>query len=123
MSLEASLTAKARALKAAGDLDAALDCYRQAVAAAPSSGAAEHNLAANLGNMELYPEAAEAVSRAIAKGHDAPETRLVSARAHEATEAEPRGKIVGERGRCQHWLRPLLVSVDALRQYVPIEPK
>ncbi|ENZ82984.1 MULTISPECIES: 2OG-Fe(II) oxygenase family protein [Caulobacter] len=83
MSLEASLTAKARALKAAGDLDAALDCYRRAVAAAPSSGAAEHNLAANLGNMELYSEAAEAASRAIAKGHDAPETRLVRARARE----------------------------------------
>ncbi|WP_297512034.1 2OG-Fe(II) oxygenase family protein [uncultured Caulobacter sp.] len=77
------MTAQARTLKAAGRLDEALDLYRRAVQAAPASGAAEHNLAANLGNAELYAEAAQAASRAIAKGHDAPETRLVRARAYE----------------------------------------
>jgi tetratricopeptide (TPR) repeat protein len=83
MSLEASLTAQARTLKAAGRLDEALDLYRQAAKAAPASGAAEHNLAANLGNAELYAEAEGAANRAIAKRHDAPETRLVRARALE----------------------------------------
>lgn len=83
MSLEASLTQQARTLKAAGRLDEALDLYRRAVQAAPASGAAEHNLAANLGNAELYAEAEAAAGRAIRKGHDAPETRLVRARAHE----------------------------------------
>ena len=83
MSLEASLTAQARTLKAAGRLDEALDLYRRAVQAAPTSGAAEHNLAANLGNAELYAEASQAAGRAIAKGADAPETRLVRARALE----------------------------------------
>lgn len=83
MSLEASLTAQARSLKAAGRLDEALDFYRRAVQAAPMSGAAEHNLAANLGNAELYAEAEAAARRAIAKGYDAPETRLVRARALE----------------------------------------
>lgn len=83
MSTEASLTAQARTLKAAGRLDEALDLYRRAAQVAPASGAAEHNLAANLGNAELYAEAEAAAGRAIAKGHDAPETRLVRARALE----------------------------------------
>ncbi|MBU3076260.1 putative 2OG-Fe(II) oxygenase [Sphingomonas quercus] len=76
-----ALLAEARALKAAGRLDEALEVNRRAVAADPASGIAEHNLAATLGDLSRFAEAEEAASRAAAKGVDAPETWLVRARA------------------------------------------
>ncbi len=71
----------AGALKAAGRLDDALAIYERSVIAAPTSGVAEHNLAATLGDLGRSAEAEAAALRAFAKGLDAPETRLVQARA------------------------------------------
>lgn len=71
---------RARALKAAGRLEEALACNRQAVAQAPNSGVAAHNLAATLGDLCRYAEAAEWTRRALALGARGPETWLVHAR-------------------------------------------
>jgi Flp pilus assembly protein TadD len=77
----ALLFAYAEALKAAGEMDEALATLEKAVAAEPKSGVAEHNLAALQGDLG-HAEAAEAgARRALAKGVEAPETRLVLARA------------------------------------------
>lgn len=75
------LREEASRLKAVGRLDEALLLNRQAVAAAPTSGVAEHNLAATLGDLTRFEEAEAATARAFAKGIDAPETWLVRARA------------------------------------------
>jgi len=76
-----ALMAEAQQLKAQGRVDEALVRNRAAVAAAPSSAVAEHNLAATLGDLGSFVEAEAATVRALAKGSDAPETWLVRARA------------------------------------------
>jgi tetratricopeptide (TPR) repeat protein len=75
------LTRHALTLKALGQRDGALVFQERAIAAAPASGVAEHNLASTLGDLEHFPQSAEACRRAFAKGLDAPETWLVYARA------------------------------------------
>lgn len=76
-----ALLEQASALKEQGRTEEALALHRRAVAVAPASGIAEHNLAATLGDLSLFAEAEAAAGRAIAKGTDAPETWLVRARA------------------------------------------
>lgn len=68
-------------LKSIGRLDVAVDLRRSEIKQRPASAAAEHNLAALLGDMSRAPEAESAARRAFAKGGDAPETWLVLARA------------------------------------------
>ena len=75
------LHAYAGALKKAERLDEALAVYQRGVDASPTSGVAEHNVAATLGDLGRSVEAEAAARRAFAKGLDAPETRLVQARA------------------------------------------
>jgi len=75
------LNAQAGALKGLGRLDEALKVYERTVLVAPTSGVAEHNLAAVLGDLGRSEEAEAAARRALAKGVDAAETRLVHARA------------------------------------------
>ncbi|QJU57987.1 tetratricopeptide repeat protein [Sphingomonas sp. AP4-R1] len=75
------LQEQASRLKAAGRLEEALAFNLRAVAAAPASAVAEHNLASTLGDLTRFAEAEEATGRAFAKGLDAPETWLVRARA------------------------------------------
>ena len=74
--------AQVRALKAQGRLEEVLVLYRQASAARPSSGVAQHNVAATLGDLGRHAESLTAADRARALGLDAPETWLVKARAH-----------------------------------------
>ena len=71
---------EAHALKAAGRLDEAVRRYGEAVAANPRSGAAEHALAACLGEDGRWDEAEAHVRAAFAKGLDTPETWLVKGR-------------------------------------------
>ena len=75
------LNAYAGALKGAGRLDDALAFYKKCAEVAPTSGVAEHNIAAVLGDLGRSDEAEAAAQRAFAKGLDAPETRMVQARA------------------------------------------
>jgi Flp pilus assembly protein TadD len=77
----AALAAQANALRAAGQLDAAIALYQRIVECEPDDPVAEHNLAAALGDDNRFAEAASAATRALAKGIDAPETRLVLGRA------------------------------------------
>ncbi len=65
---QALLAAHAGALKAAGRKTEAAVVYRQAIASAPASGVAEHNLAAILGDLGRHGEAEAAARRAVAKG-------------------------------------------------------
>lgn len=76
-----ALDTLARTLKAQGRQDDALTVYERAIAAAPASAVAEHNLAALLGDMERVEEAEAAARRALGKGSGAPETLLVLGRA------------------------------------------
>lgn len=76
----ALLTAYALALKTLGRADEAMHYYERAVAAAPTSGLAEHNLAGALGDAQRLTESVAATRRAFAKGLDAPETWLVQGR-------------------------------------------
>jgi len=62
----------------------AVGYYRKAVAAAPESGVAEHNLASALGDSGLWADAEVHTSRALGKGVDAPETWLIRGRALQA---------------------------------------
>ena len=71
---------EAHALKAAGRLDEAVRRYREAAAANPASGVAEHNLAACLGDAGRWSEAEPHIRAAFGKGVDAPETWLMLAR-------------------------------------------
>lgn len=71
---------EAHALKAAGRLAEAAERYGAALAAKPSSGVAEHNLAACLGDAGRWPEAEPHIRAAFSKGVDAPETWLLLAR-------------------------------------------
>ena len=77
------LTTAGDVLKASGRLDEALGLYERARTAAPTSGVAEHNLAAALGDAQRFDQATAAAERAFAKGLDAPETWLVFARAQQ----------------------------------------
>jgi tetratricopeptide (TPR) repeat protein len=75
------LTAFGAALKALARWDEAIAAYERGARAAPSSAAAEHNLAAALGDAEHCALSEAAARRALAKGLDAPETWLVLGRA------------------------------------------
>lgn len=94
---------EAEALKAAGRVDEAVSRYRQAIAANPRSGAAEHNLAACLGDAGRWAEAEPHIRAAFAKGIDAPETWLVL-------------------GRCQQSLGRLEAGEAAFRQAIRRRP-
>ncbi len=80
----AELAAHAEVLRALGRKEEALEVYRRALAIAPQSPIAEHNLASVLADLSLYPEAEAAARRAFAKGLNAAETWLVLAHALEA---------------------------------------
>jgi len=84
--------AHAAALKAVGRTREALEVNRAAAERYPASGATWHNLAATLGDLGHGEEAIAAAQRAISVGLQAPETRLVLARAlqseHRFDEAE-----------------------------------
>jgi tetratricopeptide (TPR) repeat protein len=75
------LVAYAEALKTEKRIDEALRVYKRALAIAPKSGVAEHNLAALQGDLGQHAEAEAGARRAFAKGLDAPETWIVLARA------------------------------------------
>lgn len=75
-----TLMREAHALKAAGRLEDAIQRYREALAAKPSSGVAEHNLAACLGDAGRWTEAEPHIRAAFTKGVDAPETWLLLGR-------------------------------------------
>lgn len=79
-----TLMREAQALKAAGRLEEAISRYREAIAANPRSGVAEHNLAACLGDAGRWAEAEPHIRAAFAKGIDAPETWLVQGRCEQA---------------------------------------
>lgn len=81
MSRFATLTRQASELKRAGRLHDAIAVYRQALAVAPATGVAEHNLAAALGDAGAAAEAVSWCEAAIRRGLSAPETWLVLARA------------------------------------------
>jgi tetratricopeptide (TPR) repeat protein len=74
------LAAQAQELKARGRLGDAIALYRQAVAAAPGSAAAAHNLAAALGDAGLWGEAETHIRTALATGAGAAESWLVLGR-------------------------------------------
>lgn len=74
------LAAQAQDLKARGRLGEAIALYRQAVSAAPASAAAEHNLAAALGDAGRWAEAEAHINSAFTKGAAAAESWLVLAR-------------------------------------------
>ena len=86
------LAEEAQALRTAGRLDEAIEKYLQIVLVAPTNAAAEHNLAAALGDAGRWREAEPHLRQAFAKGLDAPETWLVFARTlqtlHNHDEAE-----------------------------------
>jgi tetratricopeptide (TPR) repeat protein len=78
---EQLLSAHAVALKGLERPEESLEAYRRAVAVAPQSGVAEHNVAAASGDLMLYPQAEASARRAFAKGLDAAETWLTLGRA------------------------------------------
>ncbi|MEQ1617998.1 MAG: putative 2OG-Fe(II) oxygenase [Terricaulis sp.] len=71
---------EASTLKAAGRFEQAVALYRQVVLLSPKSAAAEHNLAAALGDAGHWREAELHIRSAFTKGIDAPESWLVLAR-------------------------------------------
>ena len=93
----AVLAAHGNAQHASGQTLASLDSFGRAVTAAPTSGVAEHNLAARLGDLSYFPEAEAAASRAFAKGLDAPETWLVYGRALQGQNRFAEAKAAYER--------------------------
>ena len=76
-----ALSAHALALKALRRFDEAIAVSRRAVAVAPRSAVAEHNLAAALADTQQFAEAEAAVRRAFSKGLDAPQSWLLLGRA------------------------------------------
>ncbi|HEX8231846.1 MAG TPA: putative 2OG-Fe(II) oxygenase [Caulobacteraceae bacterium] len=76
-----ALAAYSLALKTATRLEEALEVSRRAARDYPASAAAEHNVAALLGDLNRPAEAEAAARRALAKGGDAPETWLTLGRA------------------------------------------
>lgn len=79
------LAAQAQSLRARGRLSEAIDTYRKAVTAAPLSAAAEHNLAAALGDAGRWEEAETHIRNAFAKGVNAAESWLVLARCRQSS--------------------------------------
>jgi len=79
----ALLAAYAQTLRALGRPEDALAVYQRALAVAPQSPIAEHNLASVNADLCRYGDAEAAARRAFAKGLDAPETWLVLAHALE----------------------------------------
>ena len=75
---------QAHELKAVGRIEEAIGRYGEALAADPGSGAAEHCLAAALGDAGRWAEAEPHISAAFAKGADDPETWLLLARCEQA---------------------------------------
>lgn len=75
------LTDHANELKDQGQLQDAIDAYAKAASLYPSSAAAEHNLAAALGDVGRAAEAEAHIRKAFGKGLNAPESWLVFARA------------------------------------------
>ena len=88
-----TLVREAHELKAAGRLEEAANRYREAVAANPRSGVAEHNLAACLGDAGRWAEAESHIAAAFTKGVDAPETWLLKARAEQALAGLDRSRL------------------------------
>lgn len=78
------LAARAAVLKAAGRPLEALEANQAAVERFASNGVCWHNLAATLGDLGRSVEAEAAARKAVALGVQAPETRLVLARALQA---------------------------------------
>ena len=76
-----SMSDQAVTLKEQGKLDEAIELFRKAATAYPGSAAAEHNLAAALGDIGRAGEAETHIRRAFAKGLNAAESWLVLARA------------------------------------------
>ena len=76
-----SLFDRAVSLKQQGNLTKAIELYTKAVKEYPDSAAAEHNLAAALGDAARASEAEVHIQRAFAKGSNAPESWLVLSRA------------------------------------------
>ncbi|WP_374470952.1 putative 2OG-Fe(II) oxygenase [Phenylobacterium sp.] len=81
---QGAFAARAAALKAAGRKPEALDVNRATLARYPNSAVAWHNLASTLGDLGQAEEAESAARRAVELGLNAPETRLVLARALQA---------------------------------------
>lgn len=75
------LTNHANDLKSKGQLQDAIDAYAEAATQYPGSAAAEHNLAAALGDIGRAVEAEAHIRKAFGKGLNAPESWLVFARA------------------------------------------
>jgi uncharacterized protein (TIGR02466 family) len=99
-----ALAAHAAALKAAGDLEAALPFNRAAAERFAGSPVAWHNLAATLGDLGRGPEAVAACEEAFRRGLDAPETWSVYARALMAA---------GDHARAEHAFRQSLLRNGA----------
>jgi Flp pilus assembly protein TadD len=68
----AELARRANALKTEGRLEEAVSVLAEIVRAQPASGAAEHNLAAGLGDLGRWAEAEPHLRAAFKKGIDAP---------------------------------------------------
>ncbi len=77
----AVLAEHASALKALGQPDKALSFHERAARLYPDSAVAHHNLAASLGDLGHAARAERSAARALSRGGDAPQTRLVHARA------------------------------------------
>src|SRR5690349_1201830 len=102
---------EAHALKAAGRLEEAATRYREAVAANPRSGVAEHNLAACLGDQGRWAEAEPHIRAAFAKGVDAPETWLMLGRCEQA-----HGRLEEAEGALRQAIRRRADLTDAQRE-------
>jgi tetratricopeptide (TPR) repeat protein len=102
---------EAHALKAVGRLEEAATRYREAVAANPRSGVAEHNLAACLGDQGRWAEAEPHIRAAFAKGVDAPETWLMLGRCEQA-----HGRLEEAEGALRQAIRRRADLTDAQRE-------
>ncbi|MBH0111442.1 hypothetical protein I5E68_00570 [Novosphingobium sp. YJ-S2-02] len=74
---------RARALKAQGRLEEALEHYRLDACLRTQSSVAAHNLASTAGDLSLFEEAAAEAERALSLSRAVPETWLVLARARQ----------------------------------------
>lgn len=75
---------EAHALKSAGRLNDVLALRRQAVAAAPASASAHHNLGVALADLGQWSEAQQHFERALALGAQAPETHMMRGRCQQS---------------------------------------
>ena len=99
-----ALAAHAAALKAAGEVEAALPFNRAATERFAASPVAWHNLAATLGDLGRGPEAVAACEEAFRRGLDAPETWSVYGRALMAA---------GDHGKAEHAFRQSLLRAGS----------